>query len=316
MPFGPCKETEQSMSRKRTMLLNAMAFAFCACSSTLGIQKATGVTMDIQMENNEFAVGEPIAFVLRFRNPSGAAEAVSLGGEGIGNLHIELSDDRTTRACCPPVRGGVVMEFDAVPIPSCPFLQGVLLDDFTEGNLPPGKYGMTVSVVEQPWLEQIPPPENTEWVLPKPASAEFRVVAASDEARPAMERRFRRWLKLASGGLRSEAWPSWTARRAVLLSHHPMAWKVQEAWIRTEAWEDFEELHALAESLLDSGRDGMVRLLVSRVLENPHVDKALRGEVLYLLRLRGALDWKDERGALLSPWMDEMRQAAPLSYSD
>lgn len=277
------------------------------------------MTMDIQMESHEFAVGEPIAFVLRLENAGGTGEAVSLGGDGVDNLRIELCTAGCSRALFPPSQGGVRMVLHAVPAPAKPVCHGVFLDDFVEGSLKPGDYAMTVSVVPDPGLEHSEhclPPGNSVWVLPKPASAEFRVVAASDEARPAMERRFRRWWKLATGGLRSEAWPSWTARRAVLLSHHPMAWKVQEEWLRTEAWEDFEELHALAESLLDSGRDGMVRLLVSGVLENPHVDKALRGEVLYLLRLRGALDWKDERGALLSPWMDEMRQAAPLSYSD
>ena len=197
------------------------------------------------------------------------------------------------------------------PSPGHPFRLGILLDAFTGGGLEPGEYTMTLSVAADNCAAARTPRENAVWVLPRPATASFRVVESTTEAWCGVTERFSRWMKLVAGDSESEWFPS-VARKAVLLSHHPLAWAVQEEWLREGDWHGVEEFQCLAESLLESGRAGIVPLMVSAVLEKPQAEPAVRKTLLNILKKYGALDWHDDRAALLAPWMNEIRGASSL----
>lgn len=282
-----------------------------ACDSR--VRAGTAVEMSVRMASEEFGEGEPVGFVLRLDNATGADEAVSLGG-GLDSLRIELSDSRRTfRLALPLEPGGLTPLVRPVPSPERPYLQGIFLDDFTGFGLEPGKYRMTVSVMPDPWPEK--PPEGTRWALPAPATAEFRVAEEAPRVREAVKRRLAHWLELAAGG-GGEEWPSWMARKAVLISRNPAAWEVQEEWLREGTWSGPEELQWLSESLLASGREGVVELLVAHVLENPRCGRSERGVVLYALKKRGVPEGEDGRARLLEPWREELLQAGPFCVSD
>lgn len=288
----------------------------CCVWPVFGGRDASHVVMDVQMESSEFTVGEPVAFVVQLDNADNTGEAVFLGGNGIGNLRIELSDGCWSRTCFATISAGLTFLFRPVPSPGHPFRFGVFLDDFIDGGLDPGEYTMTVSVESTASVEGIPPPEKAVWVLPAPATATFRVVESTPAAWRGVVQRFSHWLELEKSSNSLAAWPPWEARRAVLFSHHPAAWMIQEDWLRNRSWRGFEELKGLAESLLASGRDGVVRLLVRAVLENPETVSADRQTLLWVLKKHGALEWHDERATLLAPWMDEIREASSLYIID
>ena len=201
------------------------------------------------------------------------------------------------------------------PIPGRPAFEGLFFDDFAQVGLEPREYRMTVSLVESPYIGFIPLPKGTRWVLPAPAEASFRVVEAAEEVRPDVEKRLARWMDAARTD-EDPVWRSWLARRAILLSRHPAAEKIQLTWLRDAAWSGFEEFRLLADALLDSGRVDAVEVLVSALLENPESSGMERNVLLYSLRQHGAADWKDERSTLLWPWKEQILQASPMIISD
>lgn len=278
--------------------------------------EAPHVVMRVRMESKEFIVGEPVAFVLEFNSAWRNGAAVFLGGDGVENLRIELSDGNTSRSCIPSPRRGVSSMCTIVPTAGQPKSVGVLLHDFSVSELVPGRYQMTVSVVDNQGLKALPPPEGTRWVCPGPAQGSFQVVEASEDTWAGMQERLARWSMASKKGDNDPVWKRWQAREAILLSRHSSAWVQHEAWMRHHEWEGDDELRGLVKSLVDSGRVQAVRTMIAAILDNPEASSRDRLILCDALRQLGALEWKDERAALLAPWEDEIRGARPLTIDD
>lgn len=295
--------------------MGILAAVFLMALTIWGADEAQHVSMRVRMVSEEFVVGEPVAFVLEFDNPEDDKAAVYLGGDGIGTVCIELSNGAESRMCFPPIRGGASVILRIVPRPGSPVRQGVFLNDFNVERLEPGEYEMTVAVEDDPWMGAIAPPKGTRWERPRPAKGAFRVVDASEANRPGLEKRLERWMEAAQAD-NDSVWRRGMARKAILLSRHPAAWAVQEAWFRNYEWRGDDEFQYLVESLLDSGRDGVLQNMVVEILKNPQASVSERMILCYALQRHGALEWKDDRAAFLAPWTNEIRRASPLTISD
>lgn len=296
---------------KRTTI-GILALAAWEMGVAAGMGENGHLVMRVDMASAEVAVGEPVAFALEFDNPEGSQESVALGYNGMGNVRIELSDGRATRRFNPPPReGGVSLDPCLTPIPGRPAFEGLFLDDFVQGGLEPGEYRMSVSLVESPHIDFIPPPKGTRWVLPAPAEASFRVVEAAEGVRPDVEKRLARWLDAALSD-EDPVWRSWIARRAILLSRHPAAEEIQLTWLRDAAWSGFDEFRLLADALLDPGRVDALEALVSALSGNPECDGWERNVLLDSLRRHGVAEWEDERRAMIEPWREQIREAGAM----
>ena len=259
-----------------------------------------GSLMSLKPVHEEFVQGEPLEFILKLDNQGNMPIQVDLGPDGIGNLSVTVSGMGDPITAVAPHLPGFVQSVVLQADPHSSASHTIFLNDFLRLD-EPGSYRVTVAVKKVDTLS--------------PASTEFRILPYTESSQRMLERRYSE-LAARKDASHVALRDRMLARKAIVLSSHPLAVKGQMEILRSREWANEREYDQLVDAMVSSKSQEAIQSLVENILENPKSSTAEKSVVLNRLREAHVEKWHGLAYELLIPYLKEIQTSVPMVISD
>lgn len=241
---------------------------------------------------------EPIQLIMSFQNHGEKIVTIELGAAGIENIRVIINGDNYVKKVMRgKIPGGIVSKIIVNIEPGKTSKRILFFDDFLSINKE-GEYKIEIQIGKEKSLIS---KTTTIHIIP---DNENRIEQRLKEL----------WEKYNKLSIYSEE--RTIIEKILCLTKHEIAMKYQMEIITHDSNVPFENLNAAIQSLVQTRKPAVYKLLVENIVEKKDKNPLLRLAVFYHLSVLGIENLDQVSYKIIEPYKDEILKAAPVSISD